>query len=256
MGSRLNYLDTHSSRQRGQIHSHTHTQTHTPFLFGILPCLPHCSAECFPLPLSYALPVSHYLPLFDFLLLFSLPILSFFSFFLPPFPTITVSFLHVVTISPSQQPWSLPVQSFSYFLSLASHQLSSLTHSYSPCPFLLSSLPRCLSIFLCLFAPLLTLYPLSFSPTLSHFPYQCYWVTSSILYGVPRDMSVISRSLISKSSSWQRTRHAEEHRHKARHQLMRPRTPTTTITHPLQHWVSSQLNLVRWAVEETADEQL
>lgn len=86
MGSRLNYLDTHSSRQRGQIHSHTHTQTHTPFLFGILPCLPHCSAECFPLPLSYALPVSNYLPLFDFLLLFSLSILSFFSFFSPPFP--------------------------------------------------------------------------------------------------------------------------------------------------------------------------
>lgn len=87
MGSRLNYLDTHSSRQRGQIHSHTHTQTHTPFLFGILPCLPHCSAECFPLPLCYALPVSNYLPLFDFLLLFFSSHLKFLFFlFSPPFP--------------------------------------------------------------------------------------------------------------------------------------------------------------------------
>jgi len=67
----------------------------------------------------------------------------------------------------------------------------------------------------------------------------------TILHGVPRDVSVISWSLISKSSSWQRTRHAEEHRHKAQRQLMRPHTPTATITRPLQHRVSSQLSLVR-----------
>lgn len=71
----------------------------------------------------------------------------------------------------------------------------------------------------------------------------CIRVTSSILYSVPRDVSVISRSLISKSSSWQRTQHAEQHRHKDQRQLMRPHTPTATITRPVHHQVSSQLGL-------------
>ncbi|CAB1440126.1 unnamed protein product [Pleuronectes platessa] len=55
-----------------------------------------------------------------------------------------------------------------------------------------------------------------------------------------RAASACCRSLISKSSSWQRTRHAEEHRREARRQLMRPRTPTATITRPLQHRVSRE----------------
>lgn len=93
-----------------------------------------------------------------------------------------------------------------------------------------------------LFALLLSLYPVSFS--LAHILHS----SSCILYGAPRDVSAISRSLISDPSSWQRAQHAEEHRHKAQPQLMRPRTPTATITRPLQHLVSSLLRLVRWAV--------
>lgn len=57
MGSRLNYLDTQYSRQPRQIRSCTHTQTHTPSLFGILSCLPHCSTEHFPPPPCHPLPV-------------------------------------------------------------------------------------------------------------------------------------------------------------------------------------------------------
>lgn len=47
MGSRLNYLDTHSSGQHGQIHGCTHTQTLThALLLGVRPRLPHSSSEC------------------------------------------------------------------------------------------------------------------------------------------------------------------------------------------------------------------
>lgn len=45
MGSRLNYLDTHSSRQCRQIHSRTHAQARTPFLEFFPVCLTaHLSA--------------------------------------------------------------------------------------------------------------------------------------------------------------------------------------------------------------------
>lgn len=65
-------------------HTQTETHTHTPFLFGILPCLPRCSSEYFPLPLCYALSVSNKLSFsFWFPSLFSVPILSFSSLFLP-----------------------------------------------------------------------------------------------------------------------------------------------------------------------------
>lgn len=159
----------------------------------------------------------------------------------------SVSSLCVVAVSLSWWPWSLPIQSLSSSLSLPSSSVV-ICLTFSPCPFLLSCLLRCLYSFftsLCI-AP--------WSPSSSirspcSLPlFSTFWVTSSVLYGIPRDVSVISRSLISKSSSWQRTRHAEEHRHKAWRQLMRPHTPTATITRPLQHQVSSQLCLVRWTV--------
>lgn len=101
MGSRLNYLDTQSSRRRpGQIHSRTHI-----FLFGILPGLPHS----FPSP-----PLCCFKPT-------SFSMLSIFSLTL--------------------QPWSLPAKQFSHTHSKPSHQLSShFAHFYSPCRFPLSPL--------------------------------------------------------------------------------------------------------------------
>lgn len=67
MGSRLNYLDTQSSTQHRQIHSHTKSQTHTLGLFGILYCLSHFAFEQISLPLC-----SVYLPLDRFSLFFIL----------------------------------------------------------------------------------------------------------------------------------------------------------------------------------------
>lgn len=57
-------------------------------------------------------------------------------------------------------------------------------------------------------------------------------VTRATLYGAPWDVSVISRSLISESSSWQRTK-LREAQAQGRRQLMRPHTPTVSAARPL-----------------------
>lgn len=214
------------------------TVAHIPFLFGILPCLPRCSSECLSLPLCYALSVSNYISLFDSPL-----------FFLFSFHRHNNSFLSVCCGSLSFLAALISPNTVVFILSL--YALSSLVIALSH--FLSVSLPSEISVetslhlFFCL---CITPYSVSSSIPLPCSLLLSFWVTSSILHGVPRDVSVISRSLISKSSSWQRTRHAEEHRHKAWRQLMRPHTPTATITRPLQHQVSSQLSFVRCAVVE------
>lgn len=251
MGSRLNYLDTPVGSTDKftvtQILKHTHTHTH-PFCLEFFPvCLaaPLSVFLCF----SAMLCLSWTIFLFDSRLFFLFP--SYGSLFFSLFPHHNNSFLSeccgsisflAALISPSTVVFIL-------FLPALSSVVIYLSYTFSPRPFLLSSLSGSLSIFFCLSASLLSLYlhPSS-CPAPSFSSALCFWVTSSILYGVPRDVSVISRSLISKSSFWQRTRHAEEHRHKAWRQLMRPHTPTATITRPLQHQVSSQFSLVWWTV--------
>ena len=270
MGSRLNYLDTHSSGQRRQIHrrvhkhsdAHTHTYTHTHTLF-CLEFFPVCLAAplsaflclsamlCFSRTIFFFLIPSYFFPFF---FLLSLPILAFSSLF--SFTRHNNSFLSVrrgslfflggLDLSRNSSFHTLS-------LSLPSHQLSSLSPSHT---FLSLTVPSFqLSVQMSLHLLFFFFYPrLSASLLALHLPPSSpsfslrHWVTSTILYGAPWDVSVISRSLISKSSSWHRTRHAEEHRHKARRQLMRPHTPTAAITRPLQRRVSRLLSLVQWTV--------
>ena len=140
MGSRLNYLDTQSSRQRRHIHSHTHTPTHThkhPFLFGILPCLPHCSSECLTPPLCYALHVS-----ISFLIHSSLffPYLKFSSLF----PHNNISFLPLCCGSFSFVVALISPNTVVFILALLALSSVVICLTFSPCPFLLSYVLRCL----------------------------------------------------------------------------------------------------------------
>lgn len=224
----------------------THAQPHIGFLFGNLPCLPRCSSECLSQQLRYALPVSNGVFYFWFPLLF-LPILSF---------SLPLTFIHhnnsflavchgrlsllVALMSPNAKALSFPAHS---------PVVNSSSHTFSKRAFFLFQITLALYPFflsLCI-ADVLHLPPSS-CPTVSISLVPCFWVTCRILHGSPWDVSVISRSLISKTSSWQRPWHAEEHRHKAQRQLMRPHTPTASNTRPLQHQVSSQISLARWTV--------